>query len=228
MKNTMVSGLACVLFMGGCAAPNQGGNGGNGGNSTGQNTVAGGAMGALAGCALAAAIGKKCADGAAIGAVVGAAFGWSSSSQKVASAQTVNAQAQREGVPVPYNEIRLRDYQLRTSSSVAQAGGAPIQVVGDIRLIGQSARMPEVVQSMTLLKANGERLSDRPQIARVDRIDGAGQYQAIGVYKIPRGMEQGRYTVQSVLTLDGREVARRDTGFQVASRGGREVVLALN
>jgi hypothetical protein len=73
-----------------------------------------------------------------------------------------------------------------------------------------------VVQSMTLFNANGERLSDAPQIAKVENVDGAGQYRAVGVYKIPAGMEQGRYIVQSVLFLDGREVARRDTTFQVA------------
>jgi hypothetical protein len=50
----------------------------------------------------------------------------------------------------------------------------------------------------------------------VERIDGAGHYRAVGVYKIPRGMEQGQYTVQSVLLLDGREVARRTAMFQVA------------
>lgn len=227
VKKIVVTALALQLLLSGCAAPGgSGGQSGNGGNSAGQNTAAGAAVGAVAGCALAAAFGKKCADGAAIGAVLGAAIGWSSSSEKVASAQTVNAQARSEGVAVPANEIRLRDYQLWTSSSVAQPGGAPLQVVGDIRLIGQSRRVPEVMQSMTLFKANGEKLSDKPQIARVEKVDGAGQYKAVGVYKIPRGMEQGRYTVQSVLFIDGNEVARRNTGFQVARHNGQETVVA--
>jgi hypothetical protein len=218
MKKTVTIALAGVLAISGCAAPNNGGGnqGMGGGNSAGQNTAAGAAVGAVAGCALAAALGKRCADGAAIGALVGAAIGWSSSSEKVASAQTVNSQARRDGVAVPDNEIRLRDYQLYPSSRVAQAGGAPLHVVGDIRLIGQSRRVPEVVQSMTLVKANGENASDKPQIAKVEKVDGAGQYKAVGVYKIPRGMEQGQYTVRSVLFIDGREVARRDTAFQVA------------
>ncbi|MEC5162698.1 MULTISPECIES: hypothetical protein [unclassified Janthinobacterium] len=225
MKKTVVLALAGVVFISGCAAPN-GGGGMGGGHSAGQNTAAGAAVGAVAGCALAAALGKRCAEGAAIGALVGAAIGWSSSSEKVASAQTVNAQARREGVAVPDDEIRLRDYQLNPSSRVAQAGGAPLQVVGDIKLIGQSRRVPEVVQSMTLVKANGENASDKPQIARVEKVDGAGQYKAIGIYKIPRGMEQGQYTVRSVLFLDGREVARRDTGFRVARLDGAAVLVA--
>ncbi|MFM9434723.1 hypothetical protein ACFDR9_001784 [Janthinobacterium sp. CG_23.3] len=225
MKKTVVLALAGVVFVSGCAAPN-GGGGMGGGHSAGQNTAAGAAVGAVAGCALAAALGKRCAEGAAIGALVGAAIGWSSSSEKVASAQTVNAQARREGVAVPDDEIRLRDYQLNPSSRVAQAGGAPLQVVGDIRLIGQSRRVPEVVQSMTLVKANGENASDKPQIARVEKVDGAGQYKAIGIYKIPRGMEQGQYTVRSVLFLDGREVARRDTAFRVARIDGAAVLVA--
>ena len=223
MKRTLSLTLIAALLAG-CAAPDSGGRydqrGGTGGTgssgSAGQNAAAGAAIGAVAGCALAALAGKKCAQGAAVGAALGAAIGWTTYSEKVADAQTVNNQARREGLAVPTNEIRLKDYELFSTASVARAGGEPVQVVGNIKLYGQSNRVPEVVQSMTLLKANGEKASDKPQIARVERVDGAGQYRAIGVYKIPRGMEQGQYTVQSVLLLDGREVARRTAMFQVA------------
>ncbi|MBC7859667.1 MAG: hypothetical protein H7Z39_13030, partial [Burkholderiaceae bacterium] len=165
---------------------------------------------------LAGLMGRDCAGGATVGALVGAAFGWSSYSEKVASGQSVNAQARREGVMVPDDQIALKEYRVRPSAAVARAGGEPLQVIGDIKLIGQSRYGADVVQSMTLIKANGEKASDTPQIAKVHNVDGAGQYRAVGVYKIPRGMEQGQYTVQSVLFLNGREVARRDTSFQVA------------
>ncbi|WP_377701735.1 hypothetical protein [Pseudoduganella sp. UC29_71] len=224
MKRTLSLTLIATLLAG-CAAPDNGGRYGqrnDGGRSSGtegsaaQNAAAGAAIGAVAGCALAAIAGKKCAEGAAIGAAMGAAIGWTTYSEKVATAQTVNNEARREGLAVPSNEIRLKQYDVFSSASVARAGGDPVQVVGNIKLYGQSQRVPEVVQSMTLLKANGEKASDKPQIARVERVDGAGQYRAVGVYKIPRGMEQGQYTVQSVLLLDGREVARRTAMFQVA------------
>jgi len=223
MKRTLSLTLIAALAAG-CAAPDAGRNGqrSNGGGGTGgtgsaaENAAAGAAIGAVAGCALAALAGKKCAQGAAIGAAMGAAIGWTSYSEKIATAQTVNNEARRQGIPVPANEIRVKDYQVYSTSSVARAGGEPLRVVGEIKLYGESQRVPEVVQSMTLLKANGEKASDKPQIARVERIDGAGQYRAVGVYKIPRGMEQGQYTVQSVLLLDGLEVARRTTVFQVA------------
>ncbi|MES2261535.1 MAG: hypothetical protein V4724_23700 [Pseudomonadota bacterium] len=219
MKRPLLIVVATALLASGCAAPpNNGGryDGDAGNGSAGQNAAGGAALGAVAGCALAALAGKKCAQGAAVGALIGAAIGWSTYSEKVATAQTVNAAARREGLQVPEREIRLRDYQVHSSSSVARAGGAPLQVVGEITLYGQSQHVPEVVQSMTLIKANGEKASEQPQIARVERVDGAGQFRAVGVYKIPKGMEQGQYTVQSVLLLDGREVARRNTGFQVA------------
>jgi hypothetical protein len=223
MKRTLSLTLIAALLAG-CAAPDNGryGQRNDGGRSDGndgsaaQNAAAGAAIGAVAGCALAAIAGKKCAQGAAIGAAMGAAIGWTTYSEKVATAQTVNNEARREGLAVPSNEIRLKQYDVFSSASVARAGGDPVQVVGNIKLYGQSQRVPEVVQSMTLLKANGEKASDKPQIARVERVDGAGQYRAVGVYKIPRGMEQGQYTVQSVLLLDGREVARRTAMFQVA------------
>lgn len=225
MKNHTAIAIAAVLIVSGCAAPDSGNY--NNSGSAGQSAAAGAAIGAVAGCALAAVIGKKCAEGAAAGALLGAAVGYSSYSEKVATAQTVNAEARREGLTVPNDELRLKDYQLRTSSAVARAGGAPLHVIGDIKLYGQSRRVPDVVQSMTLLTASGERASDKPQVAKVERIDGAGQFRAVGVYKIPKGMEQGRYTVQSVLLLDGREVARRSTGFQVAQADAAAPALAL-
>jgi hypothetical protein len=225
----IVCGAVVAALVAGCAAPGGGyqntgapagpQGGGNGGSQVG-NAAAGAAVGAVAGCVLAKALGKKCAEGAAVGAALGAAVGWTTYSEKVAPAQTVNTQAQRQGLAVPRNEIRLKDYQVYSTASVVRGGGEPVQVVGDITLYGQSSHVPEVVQSMTLYKADGQKASDTPQVARVDRVDGAGQYRAVGVYKIPRGMEQGQYTVQSVLLLDGREVARRSAMFQVAGTGG--------
>lgn len=218
MRKTLVCSLAGALLLSACATPQQGA-------SAGQSAAGGAAVGALAGCALAALAGRDCAGGAAVGALVGAAFGWSSYSEKVASGQSVNAQARREGVMIPDHQIALQEYRVQPSASVARAGGEPLQVIGDIKLIGQSRYVPDVVQSMTLIKANGENASDTPQIAKVHNVDGAGHYRAVGVYKIPRGMEQGRYTVQSVLFLNGREVARRDISFQVAG-GERQSPLA--
>lgn len=212
--------LTLIASLAACAAPegDRRGQRGAGAGSSGaaENAAAGAAIGAVAGCALATLAGKKCAQGAAIGAAMGAAIGWTTYSEKVATAQTVNNEARRQGVAVPANEIRLKDYQVYSTASVARPGGEPLRVVGDIKLVGEAQRVPEVVQSMTLLKANGEKASDKPQIARVERVDGAGQYRAVGIYKIPRGMEQGQYTVQSVLLLDGVEVARRSAVFQVA------------
>jgi hypothetical protein len=226
MKRTICGGVIAAMLAG-CAAPGGYQNTGRGapaheqGDSGSQvgNAAAGAAVGAVAGCVLAKAFGKKCAEGAAVGAALGAAIGWTTYSEKVAPAQTVNAEAQREGLAVPRNEIRLKDYQVYSNTATVRGGGEPVKVVGEIKLYGQGARVPEVVQSMTLYKANGEKASDTPQIARVEKVDGAGQYRAVGVYKIPRGMEQGQYTVQSVLLLDGREMARRSAMFQVA--GGR-------
>lgn len=212
MRKTLIWSLSGALLLSACATPQQGA-------SAGQGAAGGAAVGALAGCALAALMGRDCAGGATLGALVGAAFGWSSYSEKVASAQSVNAQARREGVMVPDNQIALKEYWVYPSASVARAGGEPLQVIGDIKLIGQSRYVPDLVQSMTLIKSNGEKASDTPQIAKVHNVDGAGQYRAVGVYKIPHGMEQGPYTVQSVLFLNGREVARRATGFQVAASG---------
>lgn len=186
-------------------------------NSTASNVGTGAIAGAAAGCALAKLVGEKCADGAAIGAVLGAVLGWSISSEKTGSAQAANTAAKQAGLPVPANEIRLQQYTLTPSASQVQAGGAPLQVVGDITLYGNSARKPDVRQSMLLYQANGEATSDTPQIARLEKVDGAGRYRATGVYKIPRGMAPGPYLVQSELLINGKRVAQRTAGFQVSA-----------
>lgn len=187
--------------------------------SANSNAVGGAVVGAAAGCVLAKLVGEKCTDGAALGAVIGAAIGWSTWSEKVADGKTVNAQAKREGVAVPANEIRLKSYQITPSGSVVEAGNGTVQVVGDITLYGQSARTPQVEQSMLLFLASGEPASDTPQLARVQKIDGAGRYRAVGVYKIPRGMPAGLYSVQSKLLLNGKVVAVRDARFRVVGGG---------
>ena len=186
-------------------------------NSTASNVGTGAIAGAAAGCALAKLVGEKCADGAAIGAVLGAVLGWSVSSEKTGSAQAANTAAKQAGLPVPTNEIRLQQYTLTPSATQVQAGGAALQVVGDITLYGNSARKPDVRQSMVLYQANGEATSDTPQIARLEKVDGAGRYRATGVYKIPRGMAPGPYLVQSELLINGKRVAQRTAGFQVSA-----------
>lgn len=124
MKRPLSLTLIAALLAG-CAAPDNGGRygqrndgsgtGGSNGSTSGsatQNAAAGAAIGAVAGCALAAMAGKKCAQGAAIGAAMGAAIGWTTYSEKVANAQTVNNEARREGLAVPTNEIRLKAYDV--------------------------------------------------------------------------------------------------------------------
>ncbi len=184
-------------------------------NSGGQNAAGGAVIGAIAGCALAAAVDRDCGGGAALGALIGAAAGWSATSDKVASAASVNAEAERQGMRVPARDIVLKDYKLHVSQPVVEAGNGTVQVIGEIRLVGQSLHVPEVMQSMTLVGANGAPASETPQVARVERVDGAGLYRAIGTYRIPRGMAPGLYTVESALYIDGSREARRDVRFRV-------------
>lgn len=223
MKKTTVTVLASVMLVSGCATPPSGSNPTTNGNSQAANAASGAVVGAAVGCGLAILMKKKCADGAVVGGALGAAIAWTSTSNKVASAQQVNDQARRAGVSVPVNEVRVREYSLRPTSSTAVTGGE-MRVIGDITLIGQSAQRPELVQTMILINPDGTNASDTPQRARVEVVDGAGQYQAINTYKIPSGMPQGQYRVSSTLTLNGREVSKRMTGFQVAYLDGKQTV----
>jgi len=223
MKKITVIALASIMALSGCATPPGGTGSASNSNSPAANAASGAVVGALAGCGLAVLLKKKCGDGAAIGGALGAALAWTSTSSKVASAQQVNEQSRRAGIAIPVNELRLREYALHPISSTAVSGGE-MKVIGDITLIGQSAQRPEVVQTMILINPDGTNASDTPQRARVEMVDGAGQFQAINTYKIPKGMPQGQYRVSSTLTLNGREVSKRMTGFQVAYLDGKQMV----
>ena len=223
MKKIAVVALASMMTLSGCATAPGGPKVPANANTPGANAASGALIGAVAGCGLAILLKKKCADGALAGGMIGAAIGWTSTSNKTATAQQVNEQARRAGVMVPVNEVRLRDYALRPASSTATSGGE-MKVIGDITLIGQSVQRPELVQTMILINPDGSNASDTPQRARVEAVDGAGQYQAINTYKIPKGMPQGQYRVSSTLTLNGREVQKKMTGFQVAYLDGKQTV----
>jgi hypothetical protein len=223
MKKITIVVLASIMTLSGCATPPGGPDATSNTNSAGANAASGALVGAVAGCGLALLLNKKCANGALAGGLIGAAIGWSSTSKKTASAQQVNEQSRRAGIMVPVNEVRVRDYALRPASTAVR-GGSEMKVIGDITLIGQSAQRPELVQTMILINPDGSNASDKPQQARVEAVDGAGQYQAINTYKIPKGMPQGQYRVSSTLTLNGREVSKKMTGFQVAYLDGKQTV----
>ena len=205
----IVSMGACALLLAGCA--NKGDDGERGFFMA--HVVA---VGDSISCATAKVVGTRCGDTPVPEALIGAAAGWTSYSEKVVDARSVNAQEAREGRTVPMDAVRLRDYRVQVLPGAPGEDGMPVRVVGAIRLVGDASHVPDLVQSMQLRKVGGGSASLEPQTARVERIDGAGQFNAVGVYKIPRRLDQGVYSVESVLYMDGREVARRSVEFRIA------------
>ena len=202
-----------VFLVSGCATTGQDG-------SQGQNAAAGAAIGAVAGCVLAALAGEKCAKGAVIGATVGAVAGWSYESKKVATAESVNSQALQTGVKVPKNKIVLESYDITSNTNSIQQGDV-VTTNSTIKLIGHSSAAPKIEETLVLVNPEGR--EGAPQVGKIAS-DGAGEYKSVGKFSIPKGFPQGKYTVKSALSLDGMVAANRSFKIQVAYIEGSQVI----
>lgn len=226
MKKMMCVFVVSTMALSGCVTAPPNANQNNSPTNPSVNAAVTTAMGATIGCVAARLLNKDCATGAVVGGALAiATLVWKATSEKTADATQVNQQARQEGIRVPINEIILKDYKIYPDKTSIVRGNEMF-VVGDITLIGQSSRRPEVVQTMILTLPDGTKASDTPQVAKVEKVDGAGKFTATNNYKIAQGMPQGQYSVESKLTLNGREVvANRKTGFQVAYVDGVQTIM---
>lgn len=213
MKKIAIA-IASVFLVSGCATTGQGG-------SQGQNVAAGAAIGAVAGCGLAVMLGQKCAKGALVGATVGAVAGWTYESKKVATAESVNTQARKDGVVIPDDKVVLGDYKVAPNTSSVRQGDS-IVTNSTITLLGRSNTPPKVEERLILVTPEGK--EGAPQIGKLAAVDGAGEYVSTGKFTIPKGFPQGKYTVKSQLTLDDKVAANKTFNVQVANIEGNQVI----
>ena len=206
--------IAGLFLVSGCATPEQGG-------SQGQNAAAGAGIGAVAGCGLAVMLGGRCADGAIVGGLAGAVVGWSYESKKVATAESVNTQARKEGVIVPKDKVVLGGYEVVPNTNSVKQGGSVV-TNSTITLLGRSNTPPKVEEKLTLVTPEGK--EGTPQIGKLAAVDGAGEYTSTGKFTIPKGFPQGKYTVKSQLFLDDKVAANKSFNVQVAYVDGNQVI----
>lgn len=163
-----------------------------------------GAVGALAG----ALFGKG--KGHIVGAVVGAGIGalacvaYNYHARKVRSASSVEAEyKQQRGALPSMNTVSSYASSLQPSSTVQ--AGKPVEMQSSIVVVnGTRDTQPKLAETLTLIGPDGKQLSTATKQAA--DINGTGEYQTSFNFNLPKGIPDGRYTVRSTLTMNGRQV----------------------
>lgn len=211
--------LAAVLVVGGCAnMPAQ--NGGMGGNGTAYNAPTdqngcNAGKSAVIGAAIGAALGalKDGGRGALIGGIAGAAVGGIGcslynahyQSQRIASAQTVERQYQASHAGSLPAQTTVVAYSSGMQPTNTVAAGSQAKLESRITVLqGRNAPLPKVNEQVVLLSPEGKQLTkfEKPATA----VNGSGEYLSTFSFTLPKGIQQGRYTVQTTAIVDGKPV----------------------
>jgi len=195
---------------------------GTGGASTGSeasagscNPVVGGAIGALAGAMFGK--GKGHLAGAAIGAGIGAfaCIAYNYHSRKVRDAQAVEKEYARERGALPTsNTVAGYHSELTPSNTVRSGSSAQMQSRVTV-LSGTHDATPQLKEELTLYSPEGKVLSTVSKPATA--VDGTGEYETNFNFNLPKGIEEGRYTMRSTLFMDGKQVRSNEVPMLVVS-----------
>jgi outer membrane lipoprotein SlyB len=223
-RGASLLGAACVLaLVGGCAQMGGVMPGGqanadtNAGGGTAHecNPVIGGAIGALAGSMFGK--GKGHLAGAAIGAGIGvfACMAYNYHARKVRDAQSVEAQYRHERGQLPTaNTIDSYQSELLPGETVKSGSKAAMQ--SRVTLIrGTQAPAPQLKEQLTLFSPDGKQLTTVTKDATA--IDGTGEYETNFDFNLPKGIQDGRYTMRSALYMDGQKVRTNEVPMLVVS-----------
>jgi hypothetical protein len=181
--------------------------------SSGCNTGAAVAVGAIAG----ALLGKG--KGQIVGAVVGAGIGalactaYNYHARQVRDNRAVEADYVRQRGALPASNT-VSTYQSSLEPSGTVRSGSPVAVRSNIVVVnGTHDQAPRLSETLTLFAPDGKQLSSVTKQA--NDIGGTGEYQTNFNFTLPKGIENGRYTVRSSLTMDGKPVETNEVPMLV-------------
>jgi outer membrane lipoprotein SlyB len=179
------------------------------------NPLVGGAIGALAGAMFGK--GKGHLAGAAIGAGIGAfaCIAYNYHSRKVRDAKSVEKQYARERGSLPSSNT-VSDYRSELSPSNTVRSGSSAQMQSRVTVIsGTHDASPQLKEQLTLYSPDGKVLSTVNKQATA--VDGTGEYETNFNFDLPKGIEEGRYTMRSTLFMDGKQVRTNEVPMLVVS-----------
>ena len=183
--------------------------------SSGCNTGAAVAIGALAGAFLGK--GKGHLVGAAVGAGIGAiaCTAYNYHARQVRDGRAVEADYKRDRGALPLAST-VSSYTSSLEPGNTVRSGAPVALRSNVVVIhGTQDQAPRVAETLTLLSPEGKALSTVTKPA--SDISGTGEYQTDFSFTLPKGVENGRYTVRSSVSMNDKVVRTNDTPMLVVS-----------
>lgn len=184
-------------------------------------------LGAVAGCALAAASDKDCAKGAVIGAVAGFLISWYFESKKIADAALVNSQyAKGKGtIKPPRNEIIPVSFVSQVAESPPGSDGQKeVKITSNTDLIGYGDRVPDMQQKYAIYDEENKLVEEKTE--KLTAVDGAGRYQTNSKFKLPADAKGKKYTVKTTLTSNAKTY--KENSYKIAyADDGKLTLLAM-
>lgn len=214
----LIAGSVALALTAGCAQMPVNNGGGQSSNEGGQsaatcNPALVGTVGALAGALFGG--GKGHIIGAALGAGIGAlaCVAYNYHTSKVRDAHSVEADYIRQRGALPAtNTVSSYASALQPGSTVQT--GNPVEMQSKIVVLtGTHDVSPQLAETLTLYAPDGKQLSTVTKQA--SDINGSGEYQTNFNFNLPKGIQDGRYTVRSTLTMNGRQVGRNEMSMLV-------------
>ena len=183
-------------------------------------------MGAVAGCALAAATDNDCAKGAVIGAVAGFLISWYFESQKIADATVVNnqyAKAKGKGaIKPPKDDIIPASFTTQVAESPASADGQKeVKITSKTDLIGYGDQVPEMQQKYAIYDEKNKLVEEKTET--LTSVDGAGRYQTNSKFKLPANAKGKQYTVKTTLASNSKTY--KESSYKIAFADDGQVTL---
>lgn len=177
------------------------------------NPVVAGAVGALAGSLFGK--GKGHLAGAAIGAGIGAfaCLAYNYHSKRIRDAQAVEAQYRQQRGALPTNNTVDAYHSALVPGGTVQSGGK-VEMQSRVTLLrGAKDATPQLQEQLTLYSPDGKQLvtATKP----VDAINGTGEYETSFDFNLPKGIQEGRYTMSSTLYMDGQKVRSNEVPMLV-------------
>jgi outer membrane lipoprotein SlyB len=179
------------------------------------NPVVGGAIGALAGSMFGK--GKGHVAGAAIGAGIGvfACMAYNYHARQVRDAHSVEDQYRRDRGALPASNT-ISGYQTALLPGETVRSGSKAAMQSRVTLVrGTNDAAPQLKEQLTLFAPDGRQLTTVTKDATA--IDGTGEYETNFDFNLPRGIQDGRYTMRSALYMDGRQVRTNEVPMLVVS-----------
>ncbi|UPG85945.1 hypothetical protein L2Y94_00855 [Luteibacter aegosomatis] len=176
--------------------------------SSGCDTGTAAVVGALAGAFFGK--GKGHLVGAAVGAGVGAiaCTAYNYHARQVRDHAAVEADYRRERGSLPeMNTVSSYRSSLQPSETVR--AGSPVALESNIVVVnGTHDQAPKLAETLTLYSPDGKPLSTVTKQAT--DIGGTGEYQTNFSFNLPKGIQGGRYTVRSSLSMNDKVVKTND------------------